>query len=171
VLIRPAELSDAVAVAQVHVRTWQIAYRGLIPDDYLDGLRPEDQAARYTFGQLGPDRPHTVLAVDDDDHDVIAGFATTGPSRDVDGDGFGELYALYVDPDRWNGGVGGALMAAARDRLGADGFSEAFLWVLAGNDRAQRFYRADGWHADGVERRDDLRGASVDEIRFLTSLR
>jgi GNAT superfamily N-acetyltransferase len=168
-MIRLAEAPDALAVARVHVRTWQVAYRGLIPDDYLDGLRPEDQAARYTFGDRADDRPITHLAVADDGG--VLGFSTTGPSRDDDGDGFGELYALYVDPDRWKGGIGGALMGAARERLVSVGFSEAFLWVLAVNGRAQRFYAADGWRPDGVERLDVLRGAPVDEVRYVTSLR
>ncbi len=48
-LLRPAEPADAMAVARVHVRSWQAAYRGLLPDAYLDGLRPEDRAARYDF--------------------------------------------------------------------------------------------------------------------------
>jgi hypothetical protein len=36
-LLRPAEPADAMAVARVHVRAWQIAYRTLLPDEYLDG--------------------------------------------------------------------------------------------------------------------------------------
>ena len=42
-LLRPAEPVDAIAVAHVHVRSWQVAYRTLMPDDYLDQLRPEDR--------------------------------------------------------------------------------------------------------------------------------
>jgi hypothetical protein len=35
---RPAEPSDASAVALVHVRAWQAGYRNLLPDEYrLDG--------------------------------------------------------------------------------------------------------------------------------------
>jgi hypothetical protein len=36
-LASPAD-TDARAVAEVHVRSWQAAYRGLLPQDYLDGL-------------------------------------------------------------------------------------------------------------------------------------
>jgi hypothetical protein len=35
--LRRAEPPDAIAVA--HVRSWQAAYRKLMPDDYLDQLR------------------------------------------------------------------------------------------------------------------------------------
>ena len=47
--LRRARVGDEWAVAEVHVRSWQVGYRGLIADDHLDGLRPEDRAAHYTF--------------------------------------------------------------------------------------------------------------------------
>jgi hypothetical protein len=52
--LRRAEPTDAIAVARVHVRSWQAAYRKLMPDDYLDQLRPEDRAKKYDFGNLDP---------------------------------------------------------------------------------------------------------------------
>lgn len=37
--LRPALPADALAVARVHVRAWQVGYRGLLPAAYLDSLR------------------------------------------------------------------------------------------------------------------------------------
>ena len=51
-------------VAQVHVRSWQAAYRTLHPDDYLDQLRPEDRAHTYDFASLDPLKPQTIVAVE-----------------------------------------------------------------------------------------------------------
>ena len=96
-LLRPAEPSDAIAVARVHVRSWQVAYRTLLPEDYLDQLRPEDRAQKYDFRGGDPLRPQTIVA---DEGGVIQGFATTGPARDQQRAGSGELYAIYVDPDQ-----------------------------------------------------------------------
>jgi len=109
---------------------------GLLPDEYLDGLRAEDPASRYTFDRTEPDQPQTVLAVQDG---AVVGFATTGPARDSDVPDAGELYAFYVDPARWGVGVGRVLIAEARARLWRSGFREAVLWVMVGNDRAKRF--------------------------------
>jgi ribosomal protein S18 acetylase RimI-like enzyme len=161
--LRPAEPEDADDVARVHVRSWQAAYRGLLPDEYLDGLRPEDRAAQYTFGATDVRTPATVVAVEDGD---ICGFVTTGPCRDADEPGTGEVLALYVDPAAWGSGVGTRLVAEARAHLRQRGFIEAVLWVLVGNDRAQRFYRLDGWQADGGQRSEELWGVAVDEMRF-----
>src|ERR1700680_2792751 len=106
-LLRRAELDDAMAVACVHVRSWQAAYRTLLPDDYLDQLRPEDRAEKYDFASLDPLKPQTVVAVEGG---LIRGFATTAPSRDRDLPDHGELCALYVDPEQWGRGIGVALV-------------------------------------------------------------
>ena len=62
--LRPAEPDDAMAVARVHVRSWQVAYRTLLPDDYLDQLRSEDRAKTYDFANLDPLKPRTIVAAD-----------------------------------------------------------------------------------------------------------
>jgi hypothetical protein len=53
--VRAATPQDALGVARVHVRSWQVAYRGLVAQDYLDRLRPADKASRCTFGRRGPE--------------------------------------------------------------------------------------------------------------------
>lgn len=165
--IRLARPEDALAVARVHVRAWQVGYRGLLPDAYLDSLRPEDRAARYTFGDPDPSRPLTVVAIDGE---TLRGFATIGRTRDADAVGAGELMALHVDPDSWQRGIGQALIADARARLSRGGYTEAILWVLAGNVRADRFYVADGWRADGTIRQDEVWGITVTESRYRRAL-
>jgi len=155
-LIRPAAPADALAVALVHVRAWRVGYQGLLPAAYLDGLRAEDRAARYTFGaETGP---ATSVAVEGD---AILGFATIKDD---------ELSALHVDPDAWSRGVGRALITQARADLAARGVRRAWLWLLAGNTRGQRFYERDGWIASGETRSDVVWGASVDEVRYVREL-
>src|SRR5689334_24584638 len=112
--LRPAVPADAPAVARVHVRAWQAGYRGLMPAEYLDSLRPEDRAARSTCGR--PDGPRTTVALLDG---AIVGFVTIRAP---------ELAALNVDPDAWSRGVGRALIAHARADLAAAGVTEANLW-------------------------------------------
>ncbi len=150
--LRLAVPADALAVARVHVRAWQAGYRGLLPDAYLDGLRSEHRAARYTFDRS--DGPRTTVAIT---NGAIVGFATINGS---------ELCALHVDPDAWSGGVGRTLIARARTDLAAAGVAEAHLWLLAGNARAQRFYERDAWTTKGTRRTDTVWGVAVDEIEY-----
>jgi len=166
-LLRPAERADAIAVARVHVRAWQAAYRGLLPDAYLDGLKPEDRAPHYDFSHIDPAKPHTIVAVEGE---AVLGFATTMPARDPDLEHHGELAALYVDPELWGRGFGAALIAAARARLVEQGFRHAYLWLLEGNARAGRFYHLDGWVPDGNHKTDSIWGVTVSELRYRREL-
>jgi ribosomal protein S18 acetylase RimI-like enzyme len=164
--LRSATPDDALAVATVHVRAWQEGYRGLVADDYLAALKPEHRAARYDLGASDPARPSTTVAVRDG---VVCGFATIGPCREASAQ-TGELFALHVDPSAWGTGAGRALIANARARLRARGFTEAVLWVLVGNERAQRFYRIDGWLPDDCERMVEIWGTRINDVRFRRDL-
>lgn len=165
--LRPAAPDDAMAVARVHVRAWQVAYRGLMPEEYLAGLRPETRATRYDFTGGDAARPRTLVAIE---ADTVLGFATISPARDEDAPGQGELCALYVEPDCWGRGIGQALASAARSDLRRLGFRQAVLWVVAGNTRAERFYRADGWTRDGLHRAQQVWNVSVDTVRYSRAL-
>lgn len=165
--LRLAVPDDALAVSRVHVRTWQAAYRALLPAHYLNALSAEERAQKYDFANSNPLAPQTIVA---EDRGTIVGFATTSRSRDEDWADFGELCALYVEPENWGRGYGVALAREARARLSALGFDNALLWVLKGNSRAESFYRKDGWHTDGHERTDTVWGVTVEEMRYLRPL-
>lgn len=163
--VRPARPADALAVAGVHVRAWQVAYRGLLPDDHLDSLRVDEaRLARYRFGVDDPGAPFTLLAVERDG--AVTGFVTVGPTRDQDVPGAGECYALYVEPSRWGEGTGRCLLAEGRAALVARRHRLAVLWVLAGNEAAQRVYRADGWRLDGAARHEEVWDVPADVVRM-----
>ncbi len=60
--VRDATPEDALAVARVHVRSWQAGYPGLIDDGFLDRLRPKDRAERYTLGAEREEQPYDVVS-------------------------------------------------------------------------------------------------------------
>jgi GNAT superfamily N-acetyltransferase len=162
VTVRPATVADAPAMGRLVVRAWQAAYRGQMPDDYLDDLRAEDRAA-YWDGVLRREGRRGVILVAERDGEVI-GFAAAGPSPDPEG--VGELFAINLDPDHWGTGAGRALLEAAQVELDRMGFTESVLWVLPGNGRARRFYEIAGWVADGAERTSEVFGVTVPEVRY-----
>jgi ribosomal protein S18 acetylase RimI-like enzyme len=210
ITLRDARRGDELAVAELHVRSWQEAYAELMPAEFLAGLDPGERAERYEF-EGGEGAPRTVLAVElggeglpttrggegagddpsltnsvevrsgssptpfdraqgDGDTEVVVGFVTFGPSRDADAAGLGEIYALYVDPRSYGGGIGRLLMAEARRRLREAGIEEAILWVLRGNDRAATFYEREGWKPDGATRLEQPYGIVSNVSRFRRTL-
>ena len=133
------------------VRAWQAAYRGIMPDDYLDGHRAEQRAAMWqrVLADLGPDRWVQVLIVGEE----LVGFASCGPElADVSDGETGELYAINLDPDHWGRGLGRVLLAEVTRGLADVGYHTAVLWVATGNERARRVYESEGWTAEGPAR-------------------
>src|SRR5260370_397526 len=141
--IRPAQMADAEGIGRVHVETWQVAYRGQVPDSYLDGLNVEQRIERWRSMLADPDRDETNWVALDDAK--VIGFSGAGTSRDHDADArTGELFAIYVNPSYWDTGAGEALLDAAMAFL-RERFDAAMLWVLDTNVRARRFYEKHGW--------------------------
>ena len=156
VTIRRATVQDAPALDRLNVRllqaalawasepeaedttaiTYQELYCEQMPDEHLDGLRPEEQATVWEQG-LRRDRDRDPVLVAEEAGRVV-GFAVVGPAQNPEG--AGELYAITVDPDHWGTGAGRALLAAAQAELTRLGYAEAVLWVLPDNARARRFY-------------------------------
>jgi ribosomal protein S18 acetylase RimI-like enzyme len=167
VTIDAARPGDAPAIARVHTRSWQHAYRGIFTDTYLDGL---DWRARLPFweGVISAPRPAHVVVVARAG-DTLIGFAGAGPARDEDlPGGFGEIYAIYVDPGAWSQGAGSALLDAAIARLAREWAELAALslWVLEDNHRARRFYASHGFRPDGARLAVERGGISAAEIRY-----
>jgi ribosomal protein S18 acetylase RimI-like enzyme len=169
--IRAARMKDIPEIAAVHVRSWQAAYRGLLPQAYLDGLDPSQRIGQWERSLSAADWSDggTLVA---DAGGRLPGFVSYGPARDDDADSrrAGEIYAIYLVPAAWDEGIGRQLMAAALDRLGEAGFDQVTLWVLDSNARARRFYEAGGWLADGAAKRDDSFGVPMTEVRYRRSL-
>lgn len=169
-IIRVATVDDATGIGQVHVRSWQHTYRGHMPQEHLDGLQPEQRAAGWRRYLQRDDRDGEEVFVAEDDGN-IAGFAAVGRSRDDDLPTSGELRAIYVDPECLGLGYGRELMKGALDLLRRGDYADALLWVLAGNERAQRFYSNGGWQPDGATKRDDQFGFTMEEVRYRIDLR
>lgn len=165
--IRPATPEDAEPIADAHVRSWQSAYRGLLPQQVIDR---NDLTSRTADWRRILAAPGDVIVAETADHKLL-GFAAAGPSRDADSDpATGEVQAIYLAPEAWGQGTGRQLMAAAVARLASNGFTRAILWVLDTNARARRFYEAAGWTPDGAVKNDDRHGVPISEVRYARSL-
>jgi GNAT superfamily N-acetyltransferase len=166
--IRRALADDALGVATVHVRSWQAAYKGLMPATYLDQLDVERRRVGWERNIAEADWPRagTLVATEANVH--VVGFAHIGPAREGDGDPtvVGELAAIYLLPGVWGSGVGRRLMLAAVNLLRDAGFAEAILWVLEGNERAQRFYEIGGWQLDGAAKDVVIADIPLAEVRY-----
>jgi hypothetical protein len=69
--LRPADIADARAIAKVHVLSWQHAYRGLLPQGFLDGLSVEQRQAMWSSSITQGDMSILVAEV----NDRVVGFS------------------------------------------------------------------------------------------------
>jgi GNAT superfamily N-acetyltransferase len=164
-LIRVATVRDAARIAEVHVRSWQAAYRGHMPPEYLDGLDPADRLPRWQQRLSDPAGDRVLVA---DGQDGVCGFSSFGPTRDEDDDPgqVGEVRAIYLMPAVTGTGIGWLLMGASVELLSGAGYRAVTLWVLAANGRARRFYELAGFRPDGAVKVDDGEGFRLDEVRY-----
>lgn len=165
--IRRATAADARGIAEVHVASWRHAYRGLLPDGFLDRLSVDEREASWR--EAFRDRGAAVFVAEEEGR--VIGFASFGPSRDGDaGPEVGEIPAIYVDPTVVGAGVGRALLDAAIEAMREAGYRRATLWVLEANAHARRFYKRAGWRWDGTVSRHDFDCANEPVVRYAVEL-
>lgn len=135
--VRHATPRDAKAIADIHVATWQAAYKDLMPEEYLSKISIEKRLA-YWREAIEFSEPQLLVATDGDE---IVGFVGFDRSRDAGTkSSVGEIWAMYVAPAHWGKGAGLALWDGAREGLKEEGCTQVTLWVLLRNERALRFY-------------------------------
>ncbi|WP_211357161.1 GNAT family N-acetyltransferase [Nocardioides rubriscoriae] len=140
---RLATPAEAERLVDLHEACWREAYADLLSPATIDRVfadRPAAVARRRTHLADGA-APTWVVERDGE----RVGFATAGPPRHDEPPTDLELRAIYARASVWGTGVGHDLLTAA---VGA---RAAYLWVLAGNERAIGFYRRHGFGLDGAE--------------------
>ncbi|WP_328874836.1 GNAT family N-acetyltransferase [Streptomyces sp. NBC_00287] len=167
--IRQMSLADCDRVAEIRVGGWRSAYRGLMPQPYLDGLSVTEDAERHRTRLTQGHGTRVDLIAERNGGTV--GWACHGPYREGDTrTEDAELYALYVDPGQYGAGIGRALLRESIRRCTAAGHPRMLLWVLKENARARRFYEQAGFRPDGAEEPFEVDGVAVSEVRYVREL-
>jgi ribosomal protein S18 acetylase RimI-like enzyme len=134
ITIRPARPGDARGIARLDVETWRTTYAGVLSTPYLVGLSERRREIGWRMVILREPRDVRVAV---DAAGAILGFGSCGPSRS-ERHFPGEVFTLYVMPDRQNQGIGRRLLIALFRRLVASGLDAAVVWVL--RDNPSRFF-------------------------------
>src|SRR6185312_17276499 len=120
--VRRAGVDDAAAVADIHVRSWQVGYEHVFGADKLATLRVEQRLPRWREILAGDEQ---VCLLAEDDAGRVLGWCTLAASRDSDLENAGEVWGIYAAPEAWGSGAATALMAAGVETLRELGFTRA----------------------------------------------
>lgn len=166
-MIRRADIGDCRDLAALHVLTWQQAYAGLLPQEFLDNI---DLDKRFEMWEQALKNEDIAVFLDFENSTPI-GFAACGSSQDADATPrWGEIGALYYLQPYWGSGRATTLFQRARDHLATYGKSTLTLWVLDGNSRGIAFYLKHGLEFDGQEKTQDIPNFTMRELRMFQPL-
>ena len=166
VVIRPAERSDAAAVARVHVESWRSSYAGILPDRFLLSMSETRNAAQWRRIIDNPrcDETLTLATCRTAQGEQVLAFGSAGKSRHPKLSPAGEVYTLYVASD-WQGqGIGRQLLVALFERLLERGHDSALIAVLSANP-ARFFYEAQGGRKLGSFR-ENFAGRRIEQTFY-----
>lgn len=131
------------AMSLIHALGWRDTYKDAVPADYM---------AR----EITDDRWVEVFRQNCLTQNGIADW--------------GEIASFYTSPAERGKGYGGILFEEALKRLKADGFQNAFVFVLRENEKARRFYAAHGFAWDGTSTEIPFPPKVCVDLRYVKAL-
>jgi GNAT superfamily N-acetyltransferase len=160
----PATAADAAEIAALHAASWRNAYRGMLPDVFLDeqidGERLEFWNTR--FKSTDPDRRLILKAVRDG---AVQGFVCV--LLDLEPQWGARLDNIHVRPAHKGTGIGYELFKAAREWIASvEPGMGMHLWCIERNETGRRFYERQGGVVAETTIRHVAMGLNLPELRY-----
>ncbi len=159
--IRRAELEDIRDISRIHALSWKSAYKGIVPQPYLDGLKEDFWVSG--FSTWIKEDVLTARLIFDNGSPV--GCIAYGKSRDESLPDWGEIISLYLLPEYFGKGYGRSLILSALEDLKQSGYENICLWVLKNNRRAREFYEKIGFKCGSDEYIFEIMGEKLTDVR------
>jgi len=159
--IRRAEIGDEKPLAQVHIKSWQETYKGLIPQSYLENLPSEQEERTQNWARAIKKSDRWIWVAEVSGEIVV--FCLFGPPRDKDREGFIELGAIYLLAAHKSQGIGYKLLSDGFKMMSSLGYAKAYCWVLDGNPTIN-FYQRTGAKHLGQTKLDEIAGQQFKEL-------
>jgi len=168
--IRVATTKDADLIASINIDAWQVGYKGIMSESYLNALRLADTNLQWDSA-LSSNDPGINIVIEY--QNKVSGFCVFGPVRDKDlkCNSSGEIVALNVAPNKWRLGLGSKLLEKVTELAIKEKWNFLYLWVLKDNVRAMRFYESKGFALEGTEKINlKLTGEKLIEVRLFKKI-
>lgn len=158
--IRKAVVGDETVLAYIQTESWKAAFNDILSSDVLNKCTDINRATamykRLLDNQIGNGY---ILEVEGKPHMIAYWDAT----REDDMSGYAELICIHSLPNNWRKGYGSKMMAHLLNDIVEAGFNKTMLWVFEKNDRARRFYEANGF----VKSHSVKKGFDATEVMYV----
>ena len=137
IFYRLATKKDATAIAALHTKNWQLHYRGIFLQEYLDGPIIEERQKVWQQRMQTP-TPNQYIILAEEENQLL-GFGCYFFDKDPK---WGTLLDnLHVTFDRKGQGIGKQLLQKGLEwSFSKDASKPVYLWVYEGNDNAIAAY-------------------------------
>lgn len=141
IVVRNVKFEDLKAVADIAIRGWKTAYRGIVDNDYLDNLSVEEN-----YQKRIKDYKENGFIVAGKDNEIIGfcryrignNYKNEYPEVDC------ELCALYVKPEEKRKGIGKALIEYVKNEFRKNNLNKMIIWCFKNNYPSRAFYEKMG---------------------------
>lgn len=147
--LRDAQYSDCLPIAKLHATSWQLTYRGIYSDAFLDHEVEQDRVALWYNRLSNPDSHQQVIVAVEEE--TIIGFACLFLDNDLE---FGSLLDnLHIAANWQKAGIGKQLLQECARRIYSKATSyKMYLWVYESNANARKVYeRLGAKHIETIE--------------------
>lgn len=164
--IRKAAINDVKDISRIHALSWKSAYKGIIPQTYLDELKEDFWVPAFEAWINDNVITAQVILVSGS----LVGCVAYGKARDKSLHNWGEVVSIYLLPEYFGRGYGSKLLESALSDLKHSGYQNIYLWVLKQNQRARHFYEKNKWRCnEDDECICEIAGKQLTEIRYIYS--
>ncbi len=165
ITIRKALPEDAYDYTVCLISCWQSAYKGIVPDEFLENMlkEKEQRVERYRKNLTDPGECEYYCVMYSE---RMIGFLIINKSFNKDKSGIGGIWAVYLIEEFRGKGYGEEMLNFAINELKRAEQKEIFLWVFEENNRARRFYEKHSFSFDGTKREVKY-GKPLVELRYV----
>ena len=161
---REAQRDDAEKIAMLHANSWRQTYRGMMPDDFLDGDVISNRLQVW-HDRLAHDRADQFVCLAEEGTTLVGFICTFGNEDSIWGSCIDNMHVAH---ERKRMGIGTALMKETADWLKTHyPRPGVYLWVMEANGPARQFYERLGASNVGTVDKLDPAGGSAPNCRYV----
>lgn len=157
--VRKMTVDDIGKVRQIYISGWQNAFKGIVPQDYLDNLNLDDWAPPLEGAYILTDGKN------------VLGTSSIALARDKALAGWGEIISVFLLPELIGQGYGHLLFEDVKAKLVELGYDKIYLMVFEDNTRARKFYEKHGFSWNHERTFLNVGGKDLPELRYVWEIR